>query len=380
MSTTSFTPAEVFPPGDFIREELEARGWSQVDLAEILGRPPRLISELIAGKRSVTPETAKGLSLAFGTSPELWMNLESSYQLSKVKPDGRSVARRAKLYEKVPVKDLIRRGWIQHSANVEVLEHQICSFLGIRTIDEEPSVLASARKSDANDGWSGGQLAWLMRVKQLAQKIPAPSYSKAKLSVALTALGRLHRTVDEVDGVPEVLSNSGVRCVIVEHLPGTKIDGACLWLEGNHPVIGLSFRYDRIDWFWFTLMHELGHLLHEDGRAVGATLDVELVGSVAHTSAGKPKAERLADLFAMDALISQRTLDAFIAKTGNQYSKSAIVQGAEKCGVHPGILVGQLQHRGCVPYSHFRSHLVKVRERLARTTVTDGWDVVRTNE
>ena len=75
--------AEVFPPGEFLKEELEARNWSQVELAEILDRPPRLISEIIAGKRAVTPETAKGLGEALGTGPEFWMNLESAWQLSK---------------------------------------------------------------------------------------------------------------------------------------------------------------------------------------------------------------------------------------------------------------------------------------------------------
>ena len=76
-------PAEVFPPGEFLQEELEARGWSQIELAEILARPPRLVNEIIAGKRAITPETAKGLSAAFGHSAQYWMNLETSYQLSK---------------------------------------------------------------------------------------------------------------------------------------------------------------------------------------------------------------------------------------------------------------------------------------------------------
>lgn len=82
------TPAEVFPPREFIREEIEARGWSQVEFAEILGRPPRLAGELIASKRAVTPETANALAAAFRASAQLWLNLESSYQLSRLKHDG----------------------------------------------------------------------------------------------------------------------------------------------------------------------------------------------------------------------------------------------------------------------------------------------------
>lgn len=74
-------PAEAFPPGDWIREGLEDRGWTQSDLAEILGRPIQLVNELIAGKKSITPETAKGLAEAFDMSPQFWLNLDAAYQL-----------------------------------------------------------------------------------------------------------------------------------------------------------------------------------------------------------------------------------------------------------------------------------------------------------
>ena len=71
--------AEAFPPGDFLKEELEARNWSQVELAEIIGRQPYVVNELIMGKRPITPEIAKALGEAFNTSAQYWINLESIY-------------------------------------------------------------------------------------------------------------------------------------------------------------------------------------------------------------------------------------------------------------------------------------------------------------
>ena len=91
-----FIPAETFPPGEFVKDELEARGWTQADLAEIMGRPVQAISEIIAGKKAVTPETAQGLAAAFGTSAELWLNLESAYRLSRTRQDTEEVERRAR--------------------------------------------------------------------------------------------------------------------------------------------------------------------------------------------------------------------------------------------------------------------------------------------
>jgi HTH-type transcriptional regulator/antitoxin HigA len=80
----SLTAAEVFPPGEFLRDELEARGWTPADLAKLLGRPRRLISEIIAGKRAITVATAWSLGDAFGVDPQFWLNLESAYQLSRL--------------------------------------------------------------------------------------------------------------------------------------------------------------------------------------------------------------------------------------------------------------------------------------------------------
>src|ERR1044071_7982954 len=90
--------AEVFPPGDFIREELEARGWTQADLAKIIGRSQPAVNEMITGKRGITPESALALSAAFGTSAELWMNLEAAYSLSRAETDVRSIQKRAEKF------------------------------------------------------------------------------------------------------------------------------------------------------------------------------------------------------------------------------------------------------------------------------------------
>jgi len=104
MSVTSVRragrePAEVFPPGEFIREELEARGWTQGDLAAVLGRPVSAINEIINGKKRITAETAKALAAAFGTSAQVWMNLENTFRLAKAGPPDPEISRRAKKLE-----------------------------------------------------------------------------------------------------------------------------------------------------------------------------------------------------------------------------------------------------------------------------------------
>ncbi|KYC41035.1 XRE family transcriptional regulator [Scytonema hofmannii PCC 7110] len=75
------TPARVSTPGKILCRELEARGWTQKDLAEIMGCPVQTINEIIRGNKQITPETAIELSQALGTSPEFWTNLETKYRL-----------------------------------------------------------------------------------------------------------------------------------------------------------------------------------------------------------------------------------------------------------------------------------------------------------
>src|ERR1044071_9134066 len=182
-------PAEVFSPGEFIREELEARGWTQGDLAQIMGRPERLVSELITGKKQITPETARGLAQAFGDNdPLYWMNLDSAYRLAKAEPaDDEAVSRRAKLYSLFPVREMIKRNWIESSDNIDVVEHRVCRFYRIKSVDERP-VFAHAAKATQYDERSPLQWAWLYRAYQLAQGVTASAYSEQKLRAALAKL------------------------------------------------------------------------------------------------------------------------------------------------------------------------------------------------
>jgi HTH-type transcriptional regulator / antitoxin HigA len=95
MPQSNHRVAEVFPPGAFIREELAARGWSQRDLAEVLGRPFQAVNAFINGRKQITPRTARELEAAFGSSAAFWLNLEMAYRLHREGSPDPAIARRA---------------------------------------------------------------------------------------------------------------------------------------------------------------------------------------------------------------------------------------------------------------------------------------------
>lgn len=363
-------PAEVFPPGDFIRDELEARGWTQGDLAQIMGRPLQLVNELVSGKKQVTPETALGLAKAFGDDDaRYWMNLDNVYRLSQAKPVDKSVSRRANLFSKFPVREITKRKWIEPSDNPDVVEHRVCRFYGIKGIDERPQ-FAHAAKADQYDERSPLQWAWLYRAYQLAQSVQASVYSEPKLRTALTKLRELLVAPEEIRQVPQILATAGVRFVIVEFLPGAKIDGAAFWID-KVPVVALSLRYDRVNNFWFVLRHEIEHILNKDGLVI----DVELPESLQRKEF-LPVEEIRANEAASEFLVPKSELDSFITRVRPLYSEQRIMLFAKRIGVHPGLVVGQLQFRDEVPYTHFHKYLVKVREIVTQVALADGWGTV----
>jgi HTH-type transcriptional regulator/antitoxin HigA len=370
------TPAEVFPPGEFIREELEERGWTQADLAKIMERPLNAINTIIAGKKSVTPETAIGLASAFGTSPEFWLNLETAYQLANASVSNTGAIReRARLFERAPVKDMEKRGWIKPSSTIIELKNHLDSFFSIA---EYQTFRAAARASNQqNSELTPEQAAWCIRALQLAKSIPAKSFTKKSFEDGLPKLLKLADFPENVSQVPKVLSEMGIRFVVIEHLPKSKIDGAALWLgEGwDKPVIALSLRYDRIDSFWHTLLHEVMHIKHKDSYVV----DVDMVAADRCLSDNKlSEIENRANTEAAEALISKEKMLSFVRRTRPFYSTEKIIQFAHVIKIHPGIIAGQLQYKREIEWGAHRSMLVKIRDFLTASALTDGWGVTIT--
>lgn len=371
LVTTGRTPAEVFPPGEFIKDEIEARGWSQADLAEILGRTTAQINKLIQGTQAVTPETARQLSEAFGTSAQLWLNLESAYRLSQAAAPDESVARKARLYERFPVREIVRRRWIEPSDNVDVLEKRLLDFFGLGSIDQEVHIAHAARRPNTTIE-NGGIWAWLSRARQLAPAIPAGKFSDKSLETALARLRPLLANPEEIRRVPGILADAGIRLVIVESMPKAKIDGATFWLDRWSPVIVLSLRFGRIDSFWHTLLHELGHVRKRDGQTQ-PIVDSEMVGEDVTFRTEKSESEKEADRFACEYSIPKDALESFIARHRPVYPKGKLIVFALKLGIHPGIVVGQLQHREIFSYAHHREMLRQVRDIVTSSALTDGW-------
>lgn len=252
-----------------------------------------------------------------------------------------------------------------------VLEQRVLDFMGMSSLEDKPEFIAAARSSLATSTIE--QCAWLARAKQIAKLVQVAEFSAARLTAALDRLRVLLKSTEEVRLVPQILAEAGVRVVVVEHLPQSRIDGVCFWLDVKSPAVALSLRYDRVDWFWFTLMHELAHVKAGDGKVGGIPLDVDLIGESPQKTEEKSAIEKAADAFASEFLIPQTEIRGFATRVRPLYSKEKISGFANRLGVHPGIVVGRLQFMKEISYTHSREMLAKVRTTVTRATLTDGW-------
>jgi len=359
---------EPFPPGELIQDELDARGWTQDDLAEVMRRSRQHISNLLKGKTSIGPETSHELAQAFGTSPELWMNLQTSYELSKSVCADRAIADRAELYSKTPVREMKKRHWIPDNNDVRELEVSVLKFLGMPSWESMPQLKLAARKSTSYSSHTFSQLAWGCRALQLGSCLTADRYEDGNIDVAASELRPLLANPEDIRRVPAILASLGIRLVIVEHLQKTRIDGAAMWLDDNSPIVALSLRYGRIDSFWFNLFHEMVHIKYRHEPVV----DVGLNDTSSDDDDGG-ETEEIANREGANYLISSDKMESFIVRHKPLFYQAKVIQFANARRVHPGIVVGQLRHRGAVDYRQLTKLMVDVRQYIKGDALTDGW-------
>ncbi len=373
-------PAEAFPPGEFLKDEIDARGWTQEEFAAIIGRPTTLVNQIALGKRAITPEAAAEIGAALGIDAEYWLNLETTYRLWLVRqqqeaPALERISRMAKLRERFPVREMTKRGWLARTKDPDQLQAEI---LSLAQVDRLEDVGASSTAYAAKQTYYGRDLkpvqeVWLWRARQVAEAMTMnQEYSESALRSRLEKLRSLASAVDQVAEIPNLLAEAGVRFLIVEGLPGARIDGVTLWVnDKKSPVIALTLRFDRLDNFWFVLRHEIEHVLRGDGREE-AIVDVDIGPGAEDTALDLPKEEKAANSAAAAFVVPEGVFLDFLKDLVESYSEQKVVDFAGGLNVHPAIVVGQI-HKHLNRYDILRKYLAKVRHVITEAAITDGF-------
>jgi len=361
-------------PGTFIAEELEARGWHQTDLAYILGMSPQQLNPLLTGKISVTPDMAAQLGEAFDMPAEFFANLQKLYDLNKAKPVDPGVKKRAAWLSHFPVREMIKRGWIEDT-EAGLLDLQMLRFFGKNRVEDIPfvgdaEIAHAAKKSGDYSETTPLQYVWLHRVMKIAEKEDAKAFSADHLREMLPRIRAHLRAKEDMIRIPAMLRECGVRFALVEALPGSKIDGVCVWLNGQ-PAIGMTTRLDRFDNFAFVLRHEIEHALNGDGREQTFSPVDEFDEDI--ESDDLPEQELRANAAAAEYLIPPHLLRSFMTRKGDFISERDVLEFAARLEIHPAIVIGQIQRKR-KNYAWLRKYQTSIRKYLFDWKFVDGWD------
>lgn len=348
-------PDIAIAPGELLAETLETLGMSQAELARRAGRPVQAINEIIRGTKEITPETALQLERVLGVPAHIWTRLEADYRYTKARLEDQARLKgelgRAAKY---PYATMAALGWVRRVRKAVERVQELLRFFGVASLHQLPAIEAAAfRKSAKLQACPEALAAWLRQGEREAQHGPVARFSAQRLRATLPELRALTRRPPEEfePRLRQLLAEAGVALALVPHLPGTGAHGATRWLAPDKALVQMSIRYRWEDIFWFSLFHELGHvLLHRRGAVFIEHQDGDT----------EDKAERDADRFASDHLIPPSAYEAFLRRPDCRM-KAAVEAFAREQGIAPSIVVGRLQHDGHLPHSHLND----LRSRFA---------------
>ena len=333
------------PVGQILGREIDERHWTQGDFAAVLQRPVQFVSEIVNGRKEITRESAAQIAAALGQTPDFWLNLQNSYLLSQHAKNDETlreldeVRRRARLNQLAPVAALRKRR-ILTGRTLEELEQEVMDLYDLQTIDEDPSFVLAARRSNGEDTLTPTQTAWVGCVRRAAKARAGGvgAYSREGLERLAAQLPRMLSTPEAFGQLPELLKSVGVCLVYVEALPGSKMDG-CAFLLGDTPVIGISGRGKRLDKVLFTLMHEVAHLTL--GHVAPGDLLVESLDEQDDQDTNERTANKVAGAW---------VLPRGLPDLPNRVSKAWVAESASLIGIHPIVLIGRLQKDQRLPW------------------------------
>lgn len=342
----TWSPDWAIHPGDHLAEHLASRGLSQAEFARLADMTPKLVSTIISGANPVTADTALKFERVLGMKADIWTGLQADWDLHQAKVAKEVEAERAKAtLACFPVKVLKDRRILPATNEPAPLFDGLLRFFGVGSIDAFDARLANMavhhRQSKAYVTSPYHVAAWLLLGERQARAMDLPAYDQGKFSAAVREIRTLTVKGPEefYPRMVELCRGAGVALVLEKPIERTCLFGSARWFEGDRAIIQMSLRMKTNDHFWWTFFHEAAHVTLHRGRAFADDKGGEGDGL-----------EDEADAWAEDVLVGATRFKAF--KATRPRSADAIIAFADEVGIHPGIVVGMLQHHGVIDFRH----------------------------
>ena len=331
------------PPGKLIKEQITDRGITQKELAMRMDISEKHLSQLINGDAPLTSNIAYRLEMVLGIPASFWLNYESIYRdkLEKVQQENQMDSD-IETVKKYPFNEMAKQGWVEDTKNKYERVVSLRKFFEVFDLSlvQQPKLAGIAcRRLSESERSDYALYAWAQRAKIEARTMEVQPINVAHLK---DSLPRIRQMTEEDPStfskeLGELLAESGIALIYLPHIKGSFLHGAT-FLDGKKIVMGMTVRGKEADRFWFSLFHEIGHVMcgHIGRDSENIDQDAE------------------ADQFASDILIDSEAYQQFTEK--KDFTEKSIRDFASEQGIAPGIVVGRLQKESFIQYNRM-NHL-----------------------
>lgn len=337
-----------FHPGYYVEEIIEDMGISQAEFATRMGTTAKTLSNLVNGQINLSNNLAKKIAVMLGTSPDVWLNLQSAYDQKRIEIEmEKDLDAQKAIMEMIDYSYFVKVANLPTTKDVREKVGNLCKYFMVSDLSIllKPDFLVSFRTGIPNVEEKNmiNARAWLQTAMNFAKSIPTGQFDAEKLKAALPELRDMtvKKPEDFLPRMRKIFSECGVAFVLLPHLKNSGINGAVKWVNCDRVVLAMNNRGLYADKFWFSLFHEIKHILQQKIKTVFISANTK------EWMEWDNALERDADEFASNYLISRSQMKRF---SPNQYTtEEEIVEFAKSIGIHPGIVVGRLQHEKVIP-------------------------------
>ena len=354
--TYKWTPDYAIPPGWLLEEYLEYWGYSQAEFARRCGRSPKLISEIIAGKAPIEPDTALQFEKILGLGANVWVNMESIYRLQLAKEaEARRVEAEAEWAKAFPVQELVNRKYFPRPKSKADRVSNLLEFFCVASSDAWKNRYSYAnveyRHSPSFTSSEEVLATWLRLGEIEAEQQESAPYNKSQFRRAVQSIRDL--TCEPVNTALEqaekLCNEAGVALALIKPFQGMALSGAAWWLSPRKAIIQLTARHKTNDHLWFSFFHEAAHILLHSKEDI----------FVDENNKSDTEQETEANEWASNLLIPEMAWQQF--RQVSSLSEKVVRKFAQEQGIAPGIVVGRLQHEEIISWSRLNNLKVRLK-------------------
>lgn len=352
-----------FHPGYYISELIEDMEMTQGELAKRLDTSPVTISKIINGNMSLSDEMMIKLSIMFGISIKTWMNLQKSYdeKIAEIEKEKR-IDGDISVLSQIDYTYFEKIGAVPKEKKALNRITNLCVFFKISSLSilKKKEFLTNFRTAIPNPTEKNiiNANAWLQTAQSISYSMQTKPFDEQYLRDHIDEIRNM--TVQNIavsyPRLCEIFNNAGVKFILLPPLKCCGINGAVKWINSETVILAMNNRGLSADKFWFSLLHEIEHVLQKKVTITFLATD----GNI------DDEFERKADEFAQNKLIPKKAYYDFLES--GRYTEDSIMLFANEQNVHPGIVVGRLQRDGYIQYYQFNNlkekYLIDLKKKI----------------